>query len=62
MKQLIYSTQMSLFGSKEIIGFGSTNFYISELDRNKANDIIVKNHYSKKYYNATYIHLGFIII
>ena len=57
-KDLIYSDQLSMFGSKEIIGFGSNDFYIKEIDRNKANDIIVKNHYSKKFYNATYIHLG----
>ena len=29
-----------------------------EIDRNQANDVIVKNHYSHKYYSATYIHLG----
>jgi hypothetical protein len=57
-KDLIYSSQSSLFGSKEIIGFGSSEFHIKEIERNKANEIIVKNHYSKKFYNATYIHLG----
>jgi hypothetical protein len=57
-KDLIYSNQQSIFGSREIIGFGSKEFYVNEIDRNKANDIIVKNHYSKKFYNATYIHLG----
>ena len=57
-KDLIYSDQQTIFGSKEIIGFGSTDFYVKEIDRNKANDIIVKNHYSKKFYSATYIHLG----
>lgn len=57
-KDLIYSQQTTLYGSREIIGFGSNDFHVKEIDRNKANDIIVKNHYSKKYYNATYIHLG----
>jgi len=57
-KDLIYSYQMSMFGAKEIIGFGSAEFCIKELDRNRANKIIVENHYSKKFYNATYIHLG----
>ena len=60
-KDLIYSTQQAMFGSKEIIGFGSDDFYIKEIDRNKANEIIIKNHYSKKFYNATYIHLGVYI-
>ena len=60
-KDLIYSNQQSLFGSREIIGFGSDSFFIKEIERNKANQIIVKNHYSKKFYNATYIHLGVFI-
>lgn len=60
-KDLIYSDQLSMFGSREIIGFGSSDFFVKEIERNKANEIIVKNHYSKKYYNATYIHLGIFI-
>jgi hypothetical protein len=57
-KDLIYSNQIAIFGKREVIGFGSDEFKVLEIDRNKANDIIVKNHYSKKFYNATYIHLG----
>jgi hypothetical protein len=57
-KDLIYSNQIAMFGKREVIGFGSDEFKVIEIDRNKANDIIVKNHYSKKFYNATYIHLG----
>jgi len=57
-KDLIYSNQIAMFGKREVIGFGSDEFKVLEIDRNKANDIIVKNHYSKKFYNATYIHLG----
>ena len=60
-KDLIYSTQQAMFGLKKIIGFGSDDFYIKEINRNKANEIIIKNHYSKKFYNATYIHLGIYI-
>jgi len=41
-KDLIYSDQLSMFGAKEIIGFGSNEFHIKEIDRNKANDIIAK--------------------
>jgi adenine modification enzyme len=58
MKQYIYSSQSSLWGEPELLGFGSNEFYIKEIDRNLANDIIVKNHYSKKYFNNSYIHLG----
>jgi hypothetical protein len=60
-KDIIYSTQMSLYGEKQIIGFGSDDFQVKEIERNKANEIIVANHYSKKFYNATYIHLGVFI-
>ena len=58
MKQYIYSSQSSLWGEPELLGFGSTEFYIKEIHRNLANDIIVQNHYSKKYFNNSYIHLG----
>lgn len=54
----ILSEQLSLYGEADCIGFGNKNFYIKEIERNLANEIIVKNHYSKKFYNATYIHLG----
>jgi hypothetical protein len=57
-KGYIYSDQTSLFGTREIIGFGDDVFRISEIERDKANDVIVNNHYSGKFYNATYIHLG----
>jgi len=48
----------ALFGHTEIVGFGSDNFYVKEIPRKKANDVIKKNHYSGKVYSATYIHLG----
>lgn len=60
-KDLIYDNQQTLFGAREIIGFGSDDFYVKEIERKLANDLIVKNHYSKKFYNATYIHLGIFI-
>jgi hypothetical protein len=60
-KDLIYNNQQTLFGSREVIGFGNDEWYINEIDRNLANKIIVQKHYSKKFYNATYIHLGVFI-
>jgi|TARA_R100001530_G_scaffold47170_1_gene35447 hypothetical protein len=60
-KGYIYSDQQALFGEKEVIGFGKDNFYIKEIDRGLANKTIIKNHYSGKIYNATYIHLGVFI-
>ena len=61
MKGYIYSNQLSFFGRREIIGFGEPDFYVKELDKNLANKIIKENHYSHKFYNATYIHLGVYI-
>tara|TARA_Y100000310_G_C20646738_1_gene797078 strand:- start:1336 stop:2037 length:702 start_codon:yes stop_codon:yes gene_type:complete len=57
-KDYIYDNQNSLFGHTDIIGFGDKHFKVQKIKRDIANDIIIKNHYSKKYYNATYIHLG----
>lgn len=57
-KGYIYSNQESLWGESECVGFGTDNFYIKEIERKLANEIIVKNHYSKKYFNNSYIHLG----
>ena len=56
-----YITNKTLFGQPEIIGFGSDEFCIKEVGRDLANKLIVKNHYSHKFYNATYIHLGVYI-
>lgn len=54
----LYNDQGSLWGSKEVIGFGNFDFYIKEIDRNKAIDIIIKNHYSRKVTQNSNIHLG----
>lgn len=60
-KQYIYSEQSSLWGDPECLGFGSPVFYVKEIDRKEANKVIIKNHYSKKVYSATYIHLGLFV-
>ena len=60
-KDYIFSDQLSMFGKREIIGFGSTDFFIKEISRDLANEIIIKNHYSKKVFNNSYIHLGCFI-
>lgn len=56
-----YIEEPSLIGHGFVVGFGDNDFYVKEIDRDKANKIIVENHYSKKYYSATYIHLGVYI-
>lgn len=53
-----YITNPTLFGHPEVVGFGEPEFYIKEMSRNKANEIIIANHYSKKVFNNSYIHLG----
>lgn len=50
-----------MFGKREVVGFGGESWHVKEIDRNLANKVIVKNHYSKKFYNASYIHLGVFI-
>lgn len=61
MKGYIYSDQIPMFGHKDIIGYGDKSFYVKQIDKDIANDIIKKNHYSKKYFNNSYIHLGVFI-
>jgi adenine modification enzyme len=51
----------TLFGHNDVIGFGDDFFKIEIIDRDAANKIIIENHYSKKYYSASYIHLGIFI-
>ena len=60
-KGYIYSDQGALFGESKAVGFGSDEFYVMEINRDLANEMVVKNHYSKKFYSATRIHLGVII-
>lgn len=62
-KDLIFSDQQSMFGKKEIIGFGSEDFYVKEMDKKTSNNIIIKNHYAKKVagFATTYIYLGVFI-
>jgi len=54
----ILSNQITLYGEAECLGFGNDFFYIKEIERDLSIKIIKENHYSKKVYNATYIHLG----
>lgn len=61
MKGYIYSNQIPMFGHKDVIGYGNDDFNVREIDRDISNKTIIKNHYSKKVYNGTYIHLGVFI-
>ena len=56
----ILSEQISLYGEADCIGFGNDEFYLKEIPKKISNDIIIKNHYSKKVegFATTYIYLG----
>jgi len=56
--EYLFADQMELFGEKKTIGFGNRSFHVKEIDRDLANQIIVQNHYSKRFYSGSYIHLG----
>lgn len=60
-KGYINSDQFALFGKQDVVGYGKKDFYIKEIERDLAVEIIIKNHYSHKIYNASYIHLGLFI-
>jgi len=61
MKGYIFSDQIPMFGHKDIIGYGTDDFYVKEIERDLARETIIKNHYSKKCYNGTYVNLGVFI-
>ena len=60
-KGFILSAQDSLFGQRDVIGFGDDSFCVREIDRDRANSIIVRNHYSKKVVKTSWVHLGVYI-
>ena len=56
-----YIEEPSLLGHDFCVGFGDDSFCVKEIDRDLACKTIIKNHYSKKIYSASYIHLGVFI-
>lgn len=48
-------------GTREAIGFGDAAFSVQMIDRKLANDIIIANHYSRRVYLASTLHLGVFI-
>ena len=60
INKYILSEQISLYGEADCIGFGNDEFYVKEINKQISNDIIIKNHYSKKVagFATTYIYLG----
>jgi adenine modification enzyme len=57
-KKYIFSEQSSLWGDPELLGFGSDDFYIKEIDREMSIHYIKENHYSGKVTSNSYVHIG----
>lgn len=60
-RDYILSDQSSLFGKPDVIGFGDGRFYVREMPRDKANAVIQANHYSAKFVQTSWVHLGVYI-
>lgn len=45
-------------GTREAFGFGDASFSVRTIDRKLANEIIIANHYSRRVYLASTLHLG----
>lgn len=43
----VYSEQGALWGERQAVGFGNGAFRVSEIEKAKANAVIVANHYSR---------------
>jgi hypothetical protein len=53
--------QQTLFGHATPTGYGDDAFHVSNIPRNKANALIIANHYSGKVYNLSEHHHGVYI-
>lgn len=54
----LFDPAADLLGAREAIGFGEAAFYVATLDRTVANGIIIANHYSRRVYRGSTLHLG----
>jgi hypothetical protein len=57
----LFDPDQSLLGRREAIGFGEADFYVSIMDRDLANAMIIANHYSRRVYRGSTLHLGVVI-
>lgn len=57
-KGLIYSEQLTLFGKPTVTGYSNGTIAVREIPREKANEVIKREHYSHKVFGASFIHLG----
>lgn len=54
----LFDPAADLLGKREALGFGEAAFYVRIIDRQIANGVIIANHYSKRVYSASTLHLG----
>jgi len=57
----LFDPAADLLGRREALGFGEPAFYVRIIDRDAANAIIIANHYSRRIYRGSTLHLGVII-
>lgn len=57
----LFDPNTALIGRRDAIGFGEADFYVRLIDRQIANSVIIANHYSRRVYSASTVHLGVYI-
>lgn len=57
----LFDPTADLLGAREAVGFGDTAFQVRMIDRQLANDLISQNHYSRRVYRASTLHLGVVM-
>lgn len=57
----LFDPAQDLLGRREAVGFGEADFYVALIDRDQANAIIIANHYSRRVYRGSTLHLGVVI-
>ena len=57
----LLSKQASLFGQRDVVGFGDDKFHVAEIDRDLANQIVEDNHYSRRFVASSRLHLGVVM-
>lgn len=57
-KGLIYDDQDTLFGARDVIGYGCPVMQVQQIPVGRARDVIRANHYSGTVVNNSYVNLG----
>lgn len=61
MNGYIVADQAALFGHRDVIGFGNSAFYVCDISRELANEMIAANHYSRRVVPSSRLHFGVIL-